>query len=255
MILLREFIRKLLDQEHAETSPWEVIFQKIRDNRLHGHELPNIDYNKLSDLMNKDEGYDMDKSAFVPVEYADFEDWFLRNMTPSTMKSCLIKSQLADMCSPVQGTVRKKVPAGAMTLKKSVIDVNKLLGLLNCDQLIQVSLQKTDYHYVHCPVDGVIKEVTQLEKDVLFPGSESMTIISIQSEHGIVKVLSIGEWTVQTFVTQVSPGDYVLKLDKLGYFYFGSQVIVAFPKGYHSILNQEGKERVFPGDPMCLIGR
>ena len=79
-----------------------------------------------------------------------------------------------------------------------------------------------------------------------------MTIISIQSEYGLVKVLCIGEWTVQTFVPQVQVGMPVLKLDKLGYFYFGSQVIISLPSTLKPIVNLEGKERVFPGDPMCL---
>lgn len=252
MRLLREYVRTLLDQEHASGNPWEVIFQKIRANRLHGKDLPDIDYDALSDAMNDDLGYDVDKSAFVPTTYNNFEDWFLRDLSPETLQSCLIKSQLAHACSPVQGTVRKAVPAGEMTLKKSVIDVNKLLGLLEGDRLLQISLQKTDYHYVHSPVDGVITAISLLEKDTLFPGAESMAIISIQSEYGLVKVLCIGEWTVQTFVPQVQVGMPVLKLDKLGYFYFGSQVIISLPSTLKPIVNLEGKERVFPGDPMCL---
>ena len=74
MRLLREYVRTLLDQEHASGNPWEVIFQKIRDNRLYDQDLPAIDYNILSDAMNDDLGYDVDKSAFVPSAYNDFED-------------------------------------------------------------------------------------------------------------------------------------------------------------------------------------
>ncbi len=252
MKLLREYIRALLDQDHAQGDPWEQIFQQIRDNRLHGAQLPDINYDALADAMNKDLGYDVDREAFSPTSYATFEDWFLRELSGYTRAQCEKKSVLADVCSPVQGTVRKNVPVGEMTLKKSVVDVDQLLGLLQGEELVQISLQKTDYHHVHSPVDGQVLEVLMLEKDGLFPGSESMAIIEIQSEVGVVKVMAIGEWTVQTFVPDVVAGQMVSKLDKLGYFYFGSQVIVVLPAHLEIIVNLEGKERVFPGDPLCL---
>ena len=79
-----------------------------------------------------------------------------------------------------------------------------------------------------------------------------MTIISIRSGFGEVKVLCIGEYTVQTFVTSVFPGDVVNKLDKLGHFYFRSQVIVAFPLGLDPVVSLSGEHRLFPGDPLCM---
>ena len=144
MKLLREYIRALLDQDHAQGDPWEQIFQQIRDNRLHGAPLPDINYDALADAMNKDLGYDVDREAFSPTSYATFEDWFLRELSGYTRAQCEKKSVLADVCSPVQGTVRKNVPVGEMTLKKSVVDVDQLLGLLQGEELVQISLQKTD---------------------------------------------------------------------------------------------------------------
>tara|TARA_Y100000593_G_scaffold84219_1_gene159364 strand:- start:472 stop:1254 length:783 start_codon:yes stop_codon:yes gene_type:complete len=252
MNLLREYIRKILDKDHADGNVWETIFQQIRANKLYGDPMPKVDIDHLADIMNDDMGYDMHRDAFIPTTYVTFEDWFLREMTDNTLEQCIKKSLLSDVCSPVQGTVRKHVPSGEMTLKKSVIVVEDLLRLLGGERLIQISLQKTDYHRVHSPVDGTIEEVVSFEKDEFFPGSEALMIITIASEIGDVKVACIGEWSVQTFVTKVSPGQEVLKLSELGHFYFGSQVIIVLPDYVDIVVNEEGKERVFPGDPIGM---
>ena len=168
------------------------------------------------------------------------------------VENSLKKAALCDMSSPVQGTVRKFVPSGEMTLKKSVIMSEDLLDLLSSDRLIQISLKKTDYHHVHSPVNGQVKEVSGLEKDEFFPGSEAMVIITIGTGFGDVKVVCIGEWSVQTFLSHVEAGDHVDKMTQLGFFYFGSQVIVAFPLCVEIIVNDNAKQRVFPGDPIGI---
>jgi len=250
MNLLREYIRNVLDSKHADGNVWEQIFQQIRSNKLHGAPMPDIDINELADVMNGALGYDIHRDAFHPTEYVTFEDWFLRGMTDQTLVQCIKKSLLSDVCAPVQGTVRKHVPSGELTLKKSVVIVEELLGLLGGSRLIQISLQKTDYHRVHSPVDGTISEIVNLEKDELFPGSETMVIITIQTPFGNVKMMCIGEWSVQTFVLDAQVGDDVYKMYELGHFYFGSQVIVVLPDNVDIVVNEEGKERVFPGDPV-----
>tara|TARA_B100000674_G_C37891714_1_gene939319 strand:+ start:867 stop:1631 length:765 start_codon:yes stop_codon:yes gene_type:complete len=253
MNLLREYIRALLDKEHADGDPWEEIFQQIRAHKIHGKPMPSIDIDSLASAMNSDMGYDVDRAAFTPTKYSDFDEWFLRKLTPETLEMCLIKASLSDICSPVQGTVRKKVPAGEMTLKKSVIAAETLLDIMQGDDLLQISLQKTDYHRVHSPVDGKFTRAVSVEKDELFPGSEAMVIIEIESTVGPVKVMCIGEWTVQSFITTAEVGTDLMKMDELGHFYFGSQVIVVIPTGVAVIANREGKQRVFPGDPMGVV--
>ena len=248
----REIIRTILDRQHADGNPWEVIFQKIRDHKMTGSPMPNVNIDDLATMMNSDLGYDVDREAFAPTTYETFDDWFLRNLTDETLDLCLKKASLADVCSPVQGTVRKKVPAGEMTLKRSVIAVESLLDLMGGKDLLQISLQKTDYHRVHSPVDGRVTGMIGLKKDELFPGSEAMTVIKIDSSYGEVKVMCIGEWSVQTFMMTLDVGTEVSKLDELGYFYFGSQVIIILPDSIDVIADREGKERVFPGDPIGL---
>ena len=249
---LKESVRDMLDDHHAEGNPWEQVFQAIKANRLYGAPEPDINIDFLADVMNKELDYDFDRHAFVPTQYSTFEDWFLRELSDETLDICLKKAALCDMSSPVQGTVRKFVPSGEMTLKKSVIMSEDLLDLLSSDRLIQISLKKTDYHHVHSPVNGQVKEVSGLEKDEFFPGSEAMVIITIGTGFGDVKVVCIGEWSVQTFLSHVEAGDHVDKMTQLGFFYFGSQVIVAFPLCVEIIVNDNAKQRVFPGDPIGI---
>ncbi len=253
MKILREFVRALLDLEHADGNPWEQIFQQIRAHKMQGAPMPDIEVDDLATAMNKHMGYDVERTAFMPVKYTDFDEWFLRRLTPQTLEMCLIKASLSDLCSPVQGTVRKKVPVGEMTLKKSVIGADVLLNLMQGDDLLQISLQKTDYHRIHSPVDGILSGVVSLDKDELFPGSEAMVVLEIESPIGMVKVMCIGEWTVQTFITTADVGSNLSKMDELGYFYFGSQVIVVLPQNVTVIANREGKQRVFPGDPIGVV--
>jgi len=43
----------------------------------------------------------------------------------------------------------------------------------------------------------------------------------------------------------------VKKVDELGHFYFGSQVILVMPKSVEIVVNRDGSERVFIGDVIC----
>ncbi len=253
--IIRESLEGAVRAEHdayrAETYPEENIFQKIRAHKMHGAPMPNIDIDSLASAMNKSQCYDVDRQAFTPTVYREFDDWFLRSLTDDTLRSCQRNAMSADVCSPAQGTIRKRVPAGEMTLKKSVIAVESLLDILEGSDLIQISLRKTDYHHVHSPVDGRVSDIMSVDKDDLFPGSEAMVIVEIETSMGVIKVMCIGEWSVQTFVPVVSVGDSVSKLDELGYFYFGSQVIIVLPPSVEVTVDREQEPRVFPGDPIC----
>jgi phosphatidylserine decarboxylase len=245
------FERELQDIKNPIDRRFESIFRRIRDSKLFGISEPKIDYNILSDELNDWLEYDKPKEAFYPIFYRSFDDWFLRELTPSTLRLCKQRAELADVCSPVQGKVRKKVFSGEMALKRSMIEVDTLLNLLGGDDLIQISLQKTDYHHVHSPVDGEIAEILSYQENELFPNSEALWIVKILTDFGVVKVVCIGEWTVQTFISEVRVGQEIKKLDKLGHFYFGSQVLLSLPSGLEIFLDRKAQPRLFIGDPLA----
>ena len=96
-------------------------------------------------------------------------------------------------------------------------------------------------------------EITSYEEGELFPDSEALWIAEILTNFGVVKVVCIGEWTVQTFISEVEVGHQVNKLDKLGHFYFGSQVLLSLPRGLDVLLDRNTQPRVFLGDPLASL--
>ena len=76
-----------------------------------------------------------------------------------------------------------------------------------------------------------------------------MSIFHFATSFGPVQLLCIGEWSVQSFRPSVLAGASVKRMDEIGYFDVGSQVILALPKGLQ-LLPNEGA-RVFVGDPIA----
>ncbi|CAE8623378.1 unnamed protein product [Polarella glacialis] len=138
-----------------------------------------------------------------------------------------------------------------MTLKVSIIAVDELLKLVDGHRLLQMKLRWTDYHRVHCPVDGIVRRIDVFRKDQLFPGAEAMTIMFIEAAFGIIKLICIGEWSIQSFVLKVGVNQRVQKLDEIGYFDLGSQVILVLPTCIDVL--PAGGEKVFPGDPVAVV--
>jgi phosphatidylserine decarboxylase len=99
----------------------------------------------------------------------------------------------------------------------------------------------------------VVLDVISYRAGELFEGSEALWLVKIQTSFGVVKVMCIGEWTVQTFISEIEVGQEISKLDKLGYFYFGSQVIVFLPKGLEITVSRDREPRLFLGDPLAVL--
>lgn len=253
MKYLRKYIRRTIleyKQYDQEECPHEKVFQKVRKSKLFGTNMPTMNWDDFAEEVNSEKDYENPREDFFPIYYNNFDDWFLRKMSPECFERCKQKAVQGVIVSPCQGTVRKEVPSGEITLKKSVIELDKLLGILNSPSIFQISLRKTDYHRIHSPCDGIIENIEVFEQGDLFENSEACTIIDITSSSGIVTLMLIGEWTVQTFVTQAQVGQKVSKLDELGYFYFGSQIIIGYDGPDEKSVDADDKTRVFPGDPL-----
>ncbi|CAE7215319.1 unnamed protein product [Symbiodinium necroappetens] len=265
-------LRKEVDASHAKVSWYEELFQATRLAKLTGAKVPDVDWTLIADRINKRFKYKPGKDAFCPAHYLTYEDWFLRELSPATLERCLSQAALAEVCSPVQGKAWEQVPSGEMSLKISVIAVSELLQVLDGKHLVQLRLRWPagslcawpregphyrwcissafkDYHRVHSPVDGKIVAIDCYQKDELFPGAESLTIFSFSTSFGLVRLLCIGEWSVQSFVALGKVGDQVAKMDELGHFDLGSQVILSLPDGLDVCL--EGSPKLFPGDPIA----
>ena len=254
MKLLRRAIRTLILEEYKKYNPnecpHEAVFRQVRQSKIFGEVMPEMNWDEFAQEVNDEKSYENPREDFNPLVYEKFDDWFLRTLAPEAMSRCEMNGQQFPIVSPCQGTVRKEVPSGAITLKKSIVHLDTLLGILNTPSILQISLRKTDYHRIHSPCDGTIIGVDRYEQNDLFKDSEACTIIDIECAEGIITMMMIGEWTVQTFVTDVLEGQSVTKLQELGYFYFGSQIIVGFDGMLKLLVEPDDKTRVFPGDPL-----
>lgn len=216
---------------------------------------PVKDYEKLSKDIWKNTfmiDYKTPRNYFLPKQFKSFKDFFLRTIKPNIMLDLIKKSDTYKICSPCEGSIKlkhKNVVNGDIRLKRSVWDLKDLLKVLKQKDLIQFSLYRTDYHIVHSPVDGKIINISQYKEFELSNQSESMCIIDIQTKDiGIITIVAIGEMSIQSFILDesIKINAQLKKLDKIGHFWFGSQIIIA--SDHKLDINVKHDDRVFPGD-------
>lgn len=100
----------------------------------------------------------------------------------------------------------------------------------------------TDYHRVHSPVEGVVKDIKKLGLDLwpvhdesvaeikdLFIANERV-VVSLSTQLGPVETVFVGATNVGSIDIYKSVGDTVQKGEELGVFQFGSTVVMVYPK-------------------------
>lgn len=100
----------------------------------------------------------------------------------------------------------------------------------------------TDYHRVHAPVEGTIKEIRKLGLDLwpvndlsvanvpeLFIANERV-VVSLNTQLGPVEVVFVGATNVGSIEIFKKETELVQKGEELGVFQMGSTVVVIYPK-------------------------
>ena len=100
----------------------------------------------------------------------------------------------------------------------------------------------TDYHRVHSPVEGVIKDIKRLGLDLwpvhdqsvqeipqLFLRNERV-VVSISTQLGPLELVMVGATNVGSIEILKSKGDFVQKGEDLGVFHMGSTVVMVYSK-------------------------
>jgi phosphatidylserine decarboxylase len=100
----------------------------------------------------------------------------------------------------------------------------------------------TDYHRVHSPVEGTIKEIKRLGTDLWPVHDESVleipklfirnerVVVTLSTQLGTVEVVFVGATNVGSIEIYKAVGDYLNRGDELGVFQFGSTVVMVYPK-------------------------
>lgn len=193
--------------------------------------------------------------------YPSFDAFFTRALKPGARP---ISND--PIVSPADGllSARGPVDAGSQILvKKQNYDVAELIGSADDarryrgGEFAVVYLAPSDYHRVHCPVDGVITEVRGISGD-LYPvnaiGEEHIEGLFVRNNRvcicidtptmGRVSVVMVGativgrisvsvipEPAVPPGITRLAPGREVAKGDEIGMFHLGSTAVVLFEPG------------------------
>lgn len=100
----------------------------------------------------------------------------------------------------------------------------------------------TDYHRVHSPVEGTIKEIKKLGLDLwpvhdqsvglitnLFIVNERM-VVSMNTQLGPIETVFVGATNVGSIEIFKKQGEFIAKGEELGVFQMGSTVVMIYPK-------------------------
>jgi hypothetical protein len=215
----------------------------------------------LQDIINRFESsakYKTPLDWFFPQKYETFMEYFKRNISKKKAKDIEAKTIQFTMVMPCEANIESirdfTDTSSILRLKKPAQDVVKDLiavGITDIStmEFISLKLLKCFYHRVHCPIDGIIQNITFIGKEEPLFGNNSLWVVEFNSEFGRIYMLLVGELSIQDFTFKLKIGDKVRKFDELGNFNWGSQIVLIYE--YDSfrgdVLIQE-KEKYFVGD-------
>jgi phosphatidylserine decarboxylase len=123
----------------------------------------------------------------------------------------------------------------------------------------------TDYHRVHSPVEGVIKDIQKLGLDLwpvhdecvsevkdLFITNERV-VVSISTQLGPVETVFVGATNVGSIELFKALNSEVQKGEELGMFQFGSTVVMIYPKSIKVDIAKIKSEPVLMGQELKQI--
>lgn len=196
------------------------------------------------------EGYGVDLSEAQKQEFTSFNDFFYRKLKTNARK---IDNDSTVLASPADGKIfayaditnQDFIVKGYKFNLKEYLQNNDLAKQFEGGSLIIVRLCPTDYHRLHFPFDGIVKQKnTKIEGDLysvspiaikhkveLFCMNKREYTILNSVVFGDVVYSEVGATMVGSII-QTHKGSTFSKADEKGYFKFGgSTVIMLFEKG------------------------
>lgn len=183
-----------------------------------------------------------------PSDFQSLHDFFIRQYDRTTQVA--LPSSPETVISPVDAKVESMgelTPEGEFIVKGQAYSVSRLLARPNLannfygGQYVVLYLSPADYHRIHAPLDGSVTDhylsggksypVNQL--GLLYgkkPLSDNYRVISLLESHNKkVAVIKVGAMFVNS-IEMTALSDTWEKGQEIGYFGFGSTVVLLFEK-------------------------
>lgn len=206
-----------------------------------------------------------------PKQYPSLQDFFIRKLKNGAR---VIQKGENIIISPVDGVLEEWgviTENTEMVIKGKVYSVKEMLGNESIamdyigGQFALLYLSPAHYHRIHAPYSGKIISKHVLGKKSYpvnrlglrygkSPLSKNYRLATeINGGYGKYAIIKIGAMFVNS-IEWTNPNDWVEKGEELGYFSFGSSVVLLFPKGFME-MNQRLKKgtTIFMGDPLGTI--
>jgi len=213
---------------------------------------------KIISRFESSANYNTPKEWFTQKEFNTFMDYFQRKLTKKKTEEIESGLNQFTMVMPAEANIEA---IGDFTDTEQILRLkqptNNVLqdlrnaGISNIDNMefISLKLLKCYYHRVHCPVNGIIQDIVFIGRENPLFGHNSLWIVSLSSEHGMVYMLLVGELSIQDFTFNMDKGATVKKFDELGHFNWGSQLVLIYERdSFRGDVLLEEKQKYFVGD-------
>lgn len=182
-------------------------------------------------------------------KYPNLREFFIRKLKPG-----LRPLAVAEVVHPCDSRIQEAgvIQQGQLIQAKGKLySVQELSQDVNADQkwnqgyFITYYLHPRDYHWAHFPLSGVITQITKIQGQLWpvnqmavrwIPGlyiKNARVFIEIQTIYGPVGICMVGAFNVGRISLVVEVHQTVQKGDPVGYFNFGSTVVVLFPSSFY----------------------
>ena len=168
--------------------------------------------------------------------YQNYIDWFTRSLRQPLLAELCNRAQQNKITMPVECVIESVGyvgnPSSIIRLKKPADYVNQELigeGIPPSHIFVNMKLLTSHYHFVHSPCDGIVKRIMPVPAERQIFGKASLTYVVINTPHGDVALMIVGEAVVQDFDLKIKVGQAIKTLDPIGNFCWGSQVVMLFP--------------------------
>lgn len=200
-------------------------------------------------------------------EYKSLHDFFTRNLMSGARQ---FDGAIDTIASPVDAVLEDKgfiLEDATFQVKGKVYSIEEMLGGKEeargyiGGQYMVLYLSPSHYHRIHSPVDGkVVRKQTLGSKSYpvnrwgMTLGKSPLSknyreITEIEYEGGRLALIKVGAMFVNT-IERTHTGDTLHKGEEIGYFSFGSTVVLLFEKGRFTAASLETPAAVRTGETL-----